>query len=101
MTGMTASIPAENSAPVRRGRGRPKAKPSDWEPFGSYLPAPLAREFRVICAHLGTEQRLGLRDAVSTWVEANRIPGYSPAADNVADGSPPAARGASAGSPGT
>jgi len=87
MSGMTAPSSTPENPPAatpRRGRGRPKAPPSDWEPFGTYLPESLAREFRVICAHKGIEQREGARQAVARWVEANRIPGYQPAEETSA-----------------
>ncbi|MGV9268090.1 hypothetical protein ACWDRR_25895 [Kitasatospora sp. NPDC003701] len=65
---MNAAPPPEASAAPRRGRGRPPAPPSDWEPFGTYLPEPLARSFRAACSLRGIQLREGTRQAVEEWV---------------------------------
>ncbi|MFG2845971.1 hypothetical protein ACGF12_22795 [Kitasatospora sp. NPDC048296] len=66
---MTAPSP-EAPTSSKRGRGRPKAPPSDWESFGTYLPESLARRFRSACSLRGIEIREGAREAVEEWVRA-------------------------------
>ncbi len=64
LTPNTGDLTAGAQARRRRPAGGVKAE-SDWEPFSSYLPADLKRQFKVICV----EQNLEMRDALSTAVQ--------------------------------
>ena len=56
-----AGVPAGGSSPAVR------------VPFGTYLPAPLHREFKAACAIVGMEMQEAVAEAVAEWLEARVI----------------------------